>query len=170
MFVRLDAIRFETASCACSQKLASILWKYGKLLDRRTVLRTFEVLPVPAAGAQLLPIAGCRFDASPEQAQQGAAEPHQPALSVKNQPSNFDPASNRLLDKIGERAAHSFVDRADSRTGIVFDRAPANGVGAAPQYTNGSIAATGFGLSVLCVAGARLRAARRVRAPRSGNA
>ncbi len=124
-----------------------------------------------AAGAQLLPMAGCRSDALLEQSQQGAAPPHQPALSVKNQPSNFDLSSTRLLDEIGERTAHYFVDRADSRTGIVFDRAPANGVGAAPQYTNGSIAATGFGLSVLCVAGgARLHCAGRVRTPRSGNA
>lgn len=59
----------------------------------------------------------------------------------------------RLLDEIEQRACRYFVEQADPLTGLVLDRAPADG---GARNTNvASIAATGFGLSALCIADTR---------------
>src|SRR6266487_2093793 len=61
-------------------------------------------------------------------------------------------ANDRLLDEIERRACTYFFEQADPDTGLVLDRA-----GLHTPYTGGacSIAATGFGLSAMCVADQR---------------
>jgi hypothetical protein len=71
---------------------------------------------------------------------------------VRDEPTNFDPAAVALLEEIRVRGAAYFLEQADEATGIVFDRAPADGGPRNSDNISGSIAATGFGLSSLCVA------------------
>ncbi len=127
-----------------------------KAINRRDVMRGLGSLPVLAAGSTLLPQAGCRTPQHPKRSnevpRQAPAQSRLPVQPVRNQPSNFDREADRLLDDVRERASHYFVERADPETGIVFDRAPASGHGSGLQYSTGSISATGFGLSALCVA------------------
>ena len=75
-----------------------------------------------------------------------------PSKPVRNQGTNFGPAAITLLEDVRHRAAEYFLERADAGTGLVYDRAPASGKGEGPQYASASIAATGFGLSALCLA------------------
>ncbi len=56
-----------------------------------------------------------------------------------------------LLDDLERRACRYFIEQADPRTGQVLDRARADAVSLDARH-NASIAATGFGLSVLCLA------------------
>ena len=56
----------------------------------------------------------------------------------------------RLLHEIERRACRYFLENSNSVTGLVLDRAPADG--ALPTSTVASIAATGFGLSAYCIA------------------
>ena len=57
-----------------------------------------------------------------------------------------------LLDEVIKRACLYFIEQADPRTGLVRDRARAAGPDTRPVA---SIAATGFGLSALAIAGRR---------------
>ncbi|NDD29295.1 MAG: hypothetical protein EB084_13615 [Proteobacteria bacterium] len=66
-------------------------------------------------------------------------------------------ADARLLDEIERRAFRFFWEQADPRTGQVKDRARSSGT---DTYTASSIAATGFGLTALCIAHQRGYAAR----------
>src|SRR5260370_4395122 len=61
-------------------------------------------------------------------------------------------APDRLLDEIERRACAYFFEQADPETGLVLDRA-----GLHTPYSPGacSIAATGFGLSAMCIADQR---------------
>src|SRR5262245_29588872 len=67
--------------------------------------------------------------------------------------SRFLPGqTERLLDEIERRACGYFFEQADPETGLVLDRAGLN-----TPYQPGacSIAATGFGLSAMCIAATR---------------
>ena len=66
--------------------------------------------------------------------------------------ASIAPELEKLLDEIEKRACRFFYDEAGPETGIVKDRALADG-GDTRQV--GSIAATGFGLSALCIAESR---------------
>ncbi len=57
-------------------------------------------------------------------------------------------ADDLFLDDVEHRAFRYFWDLADARTGFVPDLAPADGSPAVPRS---SIAATGFGLTALCI-------------------
>jgi hypothetical protein len=61
-------------------------------------------------------------------------------------------ASPRLLDEIERRACTYFFEQADPETGLVLDRA---GVHTSYAPAACSIAATGFGLSAMCIADQR---------------
>ena len=62
-------------------------------------------------------------------------------------------ADDDFLDDMERRATRYFVEQADPVTGQVLDRAKAdNPTGALDPRLNASIAATGFGLSALCIA------------------
>lgn len=57
--------------------------------------------------------------------------------------------TDALLDEMEERGCVFFYEQASPNTGLVRDHAPANGK---PMSHVASIAATGFGLSALCIA------------------
>lgn len=67
-------------------------------------------------------------------------------------PEPLSDVQERLLDEIEKAAYLFFWEQADSKTGLVKDRALADGD---DPRTLGSIAATGFGLSALCIADRR---------------
>ncbi len=68
-----------------------------------------------------------------------------------------------LLDEVERRACRFFYEQADPRTGLVRDRAYMEGP---DRRTVASIAATGFGLSALCIADRRRYLDREVAAAR----
>ncbi len=78
------------------------------------------------------------------------------ALAVKAQPA-LAPVDDALLDDIERRAALFFWEQADPANGQVLDRAYANNTNGKLSSRNSlsSIAATGFGLSTLCIADRR---------------
>ncbi len=67
-------------------------------------------------------------------------------------PTQISAKDRAFLEDVERRAVLYFWERADHGTGLVLDRASANG-GAAngPSRNIGSIAATGFGLTAVCI-------------------
>ena len=63
--------------------------------------------------------------------------------------SEFGAEDNRLLDEIEMACFQFFREQADAHTGLVKDRSKASGN---DKRTIASIAATGFGLTGLCIA------------------
>src|ERR1019366_5432295 len=63
------------------------------------------------------------------------------------------PADDQFLEDLEHANFLFFWEQADPHTGLVKDRARVNGVGngAAPKEIVASIAATGFGLTALCI-------------------
>ena len=84
-----------------------------------------------------------------------------PPAPVEYDPPVFTTDETNFLDEVEERAAQYFWQRADKSTGLVFDRASADGgpsahVGIGAEFQRAaSIAASGFGLSALVVAADR---------------
>jgi hypothetical protein len=126
-------------------------------MQRRDLLRSLGGI----AASTLLPgTAEWAFAQQPDHTkEQQARHPTQP-VHPSPQPE-IGAAAIALLDEIEERGAHYFYERADPQTGLVYDRSAATGVGL-PAYgyghdypTAASIAASGFGLSALCVAAQR---------------
>jgi hypothetical protein len=76
----------------------------------------------------------------------------QVAKADTNGKSNNAPAKDRFLDEIQRRACVYFQDAADLKTGLVLDRLRVKGH---ETRSVASIAATGFGLSALCVGASR---------------
>ena len=74
----------------------------------------------------------------------------------KEQELEPNPASDRehtdFLEELERRCCRFFLEQASPVTGLVLDRAPANG---GPGRRIASMAATGFGLSALCIADSR---------------
>jgi hypothetical protein len=66
------------------------------------------------------------------------------------------PADDAFLEDLSRRAFLYFWEQADPQTGLVFDRATTVGARAIGRdYDAASIAATGFGLTALCIAAER---------------
>src|ERR1035438_4809142 len=61
-------------------------------------------------------------------------------------------SNDKLLDELERRACHYFQEAADAKTGLVLDRVRVHG---RETRTVASIAATGFGLSAMCIADSR---------------
>ncbi len=77
------------------------------------------------------------------------------ALAVLGCASTSDPltaADRAFVEDLSHRAFLYFWEQADRGTGLVLDRAPADGSEIAPQRRIASIAATGFGLTALAIA------------------
>ena len=109
-------------------------------------------MPAVAAVSSLLEMSGCERPQKTEaRISPASAKPHK---AVKNHVSNFDADGTRLVDEVLERASHYFFDQAHPETGLVYDRAHADGSVTEQTQPLASIAATGFGLSALCVAAA----------------
>ncbi|HEU4712379.1 MAG TPA: glucoamylase family protein [Pyrinomonadaceae bacterium] len=69
---------------------------------------------------------------------------------------NFSAADEAFLEDLQRRLFQYFWEQADPQTGIVPDRARADGSALDANHQNvGSIAATGFGLTALCIASQR---------------
>ena len=83
---------------------------------------------------------------------------HPPGQFINRPLTQVSKAADQLLDELEERGCHFFYNEASPKTGLVRDRASASGISASRVA---SIAATGFGLSALCIAAKRgyLRAA-----------
>lgn len=84
--------------------------------------------------------------------------------------TRFSQSDDAFLEDLSRRTFTYFVDQADASTGLVLDRARADGSPHDETHRNtASIAATGFGLTALCIAtergwAARLESRARVRA------
>jgi hypothetical protein len=75
--------------------------------------------------------------------------PHPPGVFINRPLTQITTAAETLLDDLEGRASDFFYNEASPRTGMVRDRASA--VGISPSRVS-SIAATGFGLTALCIA------------------
>jgi len=70
--------------------------------------------------------------------------------------SSFSPQDEAFLEDLQKRLFQYFWEQADPQTGLVPDRARTNGSPLDANHQNvGSIAATGFGLTALCIASER---------------
>jgi hypothetical protein len=79
-----------------------------------------------------------------------------PSLASAPSPDTLTVADHALLDEIERRGCLYFAEQASPRTGQVLDRAKwVNSKGALDPRRMASIAATGFGLSALCIADKR---------------
>ena len=79
-------------------------------------------------------------------------------------------ADDALLEDLSRRAFQYFLDHADPQTGLVLDRARASGEAhpaGHPSFRGASSAATGFGLTAICVGAARGWVSRREAARRA---
>lgn len=108
-----------------------------------------ELLSLMAKGALSLPLAGTGLSAAITHAQQQSQ-----ALTREQQLSQGMPPEARLteeelLEEIVSRAFLYFWQEAGHRTGLIRDRALADGATDARRVA--SIAATGFGLAALCI-------------------
>src|ERR1035441_9655612 len=78
------------------------------------------------------------------------------ALALGASPQSLSPADEAFLDDLERRGCVFFAEQASPHTGQVLDRAKwANPTGAIDFRRMASIAATGFGLSALCIADKR---------------
>jgi hypothetical protein len=75
------------------------------------------------------------------------------AQSTSHIASSFSPQDQSFLEDLQHRSFQYFWEQADPHTGLVPDRARADGSPLDENHRNvGSIAATGFGLTALCIA------------------
>jgi hypothetical protein len=76
--------------------------------------------------------------------------------SLRAQQPVFSEADQTFLDDVQRRSFQYFWERADPDTGLVADRARSDGSQLDQNHRNvGSIAATGYGLTALCIAAER---------------
>jgi hypothetical protein len=91
-------------------------------------------------------------------AQPAFAAPRPPANSGQEvaRASRFNQSDDAFLEDLSRRTFTYFVDQADTNTGLVLDRARTDGSSLDENHRNtASIAATGFGLTALCIAAER---------------
>ncbi|MCC6588455.1 MAG: hypothetical protein IT168_17305 [Bryobacterales bacterium] len=74
---------------------------------------------------------------------------------ISSHPRSLSPEDDRFLDQLERANCLYFWEQADLRTGLVRDRCEANAEGFAGRRNVASIAATGFGLTALCIASER---------------
>ena len=88
------------------------------------------------------------------QPEQSAAEKyvHPPGQFINRPLTQVSKQADMLLDEVEERGCQFFFNEASPKTGLVRDRALAAGI---TQSRVASIAATGFGLTALCIAAKR---------------
>jgi hypothetical protein len=80
---------------------------------------------------------------------------HPPGVFINRPLTQISKDAEALLDDMEGRGCDFFYEQASPKTGLVRDRAPAVGRLAGPGSRVASIAATGFGLSALCIAAKR---------------
>lgn len=134
-----------------------------KNVTRRELLRTVSA----SAGALALgsPIGALAQQQGQPQPEQPSASkqpkteteaaknyPHPPGIFINHPLTQISKVADTLLDDMEGRGVAYFFEQAHPQTGLVRDHAPAVGLTTSRQ---GSIAATGFGLSSLCIAADR---------------
>lgn len=127
-------------------------------LTRRKWLQNAGVMG--AAAPLVLPSAVSVFESGPTSEQEKQAlEPREPTPGLPARLFSFDPSLYRFtpdedtfLEEVGQTTFQYFWEQANPKTGQVEDRAPADG-GALRNAS--SVAATGFGLTILCIAAKR---------------
>ncbi len=77
---------------------------------------------------------------------------HPPGVFINRPLTQVSKQADQLLDEMEERGCQFFYNEASPKTGLVRDRAAATGISSSRVA---SIAATGFGLSALCIAAER---------------
>ncbi len=80
----------------------------------------------------------------------GQSSAGKPVAPVKTPPSSFSPDDDRLLDELERLTCCYFFEQASPETGLVKDRCNARKA-ASDNAIVASIAATGFGLTALCI-------------------
>ncbi|GGH07146.1 glucoamylase family protein [Silvibacterium dinghuense] len=107
-----------------------------------------------AAGFQNQPTAPTVKPGQEPKTEQQAAQqyPQTPGMFINRPLTQISKAAEALLDDLEGRACDFFYEEASPNTGLVRDRAPAAGRSLSRVA---SIAATGFGLSALCIAAKR---------------
>src|SRR5271170_3796430 len=103
--------------------------------------RQFLAQAVAGFGAALL------FD--PALASAGQSPPSSPQAVNPTPPRPLAPADHQLLDQISKASAQFFFEQSHPDTGLTKDRSSAEGN---DSRDVASIAATGFGLTALCIA------------------
>jgi hypothetical protein len=91
-------------------------------------------------------------------AQVPASAQRRDATGVRRTSHALSRDDEAFIEDLSRRAFQYFVDHADARTGLVLDRARASGEAHPPGHPSHNIAssaATGFGLTALCVGAAR---------------
>ena len=86
------------------------------------------------------------------EAQAAQKYPQPPGVFINRPLTQVSKAADALLDDLEGRGCDFFYNEASPKTGLVRDRAPAVGRSLSRVA---SIAATGFGLSALCIAAKR---------------
>ncbi len=71
---------------------------------------------------------------------------------VEDMPQTKNEASDAFLNELQRRCFLFFLEQAEPTTGLVADRAPADG---SEKFKEASIASTGYGLAALCIADER---------------
>jgi hypothetical protein len=126
-------------------------------ITRRDLLKRAGASGVLALGAPALTLAQNQTQAprvtpgqEPKSETQSAQQyAHPPGVFINRPLTQVTTAANALLDDFEGRASDFFYNEASPRTGMVRDRA--SNVGISPSRVS-SIAATGFGLTALCIA------------------
>jgi hypothetical protein len=81
---------------------------------------------------------------------------HTPALAVAQASSSLQPQDEEFLEDLERRSFQYFWEQSDPQTGLVLDRSRTDGSAHDERHRNiASIAATGFGLTALCIAAER---------------
>jgi hypothetical protein len=86
------------------------------------------------------------------ESQAAARYEHPPGVFINRPLTQVSKEADTLLDDMEARACDYFYNEANPKTGLVRDRAPANGRSLSRVC---SVAATGFGLTALCIAAKR---------------
>lgn len=133
-----------------SSKASRPFHSYSEFLRLRNAgLTRRQLLAMMAKGAAVYPLAASGLAAAvthPQQQSQAMTREQQLAQAM---PPEARLTADELLEEIVSRAFLFFWDEADRRTGLIRDRALADG---GPDTRRvASIAATGFGLAALCI-------------------
>jgi hypothetical protein len=114
-------------------------------LSRRNLM--FQIAGLGAAGLLRPARMFSLLNAQPQTAQANTQE-DQPAIPQSAAPGSLTPDDDQFLEELEKRCFQYFWDQASPETGLVKDRSNAF---ENDTTTVGSIAATGFGLTALCI-------------------
>jgi hypothetical protein len=138
--LRLE-VQFHLSQCRCILSPRHIV--YHRSVARSPRLSRRQLLGNIGKAAVLAPFSGALSAF-------GQAAAVKPAPSVKAPGSPFSPEDDQLLDELERLTCCYFFEQASTETGLVKDRCNARKA-ASDNGIVASIAATGFGLTALCI-------------------